>query len=55
MRAFKGDNPACQFEAGQQKNGDYFCWQCPLNAKMTPNLVYTLSQPNTSLEKESIK
>ena len=48
VRAFKGDNPACQFEAGQQKNGDCFCWQCPLNAKMAPNLVYTLSQPNTS-------
>ena len=24
VRAFKGDNLACQFEAGQQKNGDYF-------------------------------
>ena len=51
MRAFKGDDPACKFEAGQQKNGDYFCWKCPLNAKMAPNLVYTLSQPYTSLEK----
>ena len=50
VRAFKGDNPACQFKAGQQKNGDYFCWQCPLNAEMAANLVYTLSQPNTSLE-----
>ena len=50
MRAFKGDNPACQFEASQQKNGDYICWQCPLNAKMAPNVVYTLSQPHTSLE-----
>ena len=24
-RIFKGDNPACQLEAGHQKNGDYFC------------------------------
>ena len=51
VRAFKGDNLACQFEAGQQKNGDYFCWHCPLSAKMAPTLVYVLSQPNTSLEK----
>ena len=51
VRAFKGDSPACQLEAGQQKNGDYFCWQCPLNAKMAPNLVCTLFQPNPSLEK----
>ena len=49
-RIFKGDNPACQLEAGQQKNGDGFSWQCPLNHKMSPNLVYTLSQPNFSLE-----
>ena len=49
-RIFKRDNPACQLEAGHQKNGDYFCWQCPLNAKMSSNLVYTLSQTNFSLE-----
>ena len=47
---FKGDNPACQLEAGHQKNGDYFCWQLLLNPKMFLNLVYTLSQPNFSLE-----
>ena len=49
-RISKGDNPACRLEAGHQKNGDYFCWQCPLNAKMSSDLVYTLSQPNFSLE-----
>ena len=47
---FEGDYPACQLEAGHQKNGDYFCWQCPLNAKMSSNLVYTISQPNFLLE-----
>ena len=51
VRAFKGGNPACQFKASQQKNGDYFCWQRPLNATMTPNLVCTPSQPNRSLKK----
>ena len=35
---FKRDNPACQLEAGHQKNGNYFCWKCPLNAKMSSNL-----------------
>ena len=49
-RIFKGDNPACQLEAGHQKNGDYFRWQCPLNANISSDLVYTLSQPNFSLE-----
>ena len=49
-RIFKGDNPECQLEIDQQKNGDYFCWQCPLNAKILSKLVYTLSQPNFSLE-----
>ena len=38
VRAFKGDSPACQFEAGQQKNGDYFCWQCPLT--LSPVLLH---------------
>ena len=45
----------CQFEAGQQRNGHYFCLQCPLNAKKAPNLVYAMSQPNTSLEKIKTK
>jgi len=49
MRIFKGDKPASQFESGQQKNGDYFCWQCPMYAKLSSNLVYTLSLPNISL------
>ena len=49
-RIFKGDNPACQLEAGHQKNGDFFRWQCPLNANISSDLVYTLSQPNFSLE-----
>ena len=49
MRVFKGDNPAAQFESGQQKNGDYFCWQCPLYAPLSPNIVYTLSLPHLSL------
>ena len=49
MRVFKGDNPAVQLERGQQNNGDYFCWQCPLFANNSPNIVHTMSLPNLSL------
>ena len=31
LRIFKGDSPAWQFEAGQQKGGNYFCCGCPIN------------------------
>ena len=50
MRVFKGDNPASQFEVGHQKNGDYFCWQCPLNAQLLPNIVHSLSLLVLSLQ-----
>ena len=48
IRIFKGDNPAALFESGQQKNGDYFCWQCLLFAALSPNIVHTMSLPNLS-------
>ena len=44
---FKGDNLAAQFQSGLQENGDYFCWQCPLFAPLSPNIVHTL--PNLPL------
>ena len=43
---FKGDNSAAQFESGQQKNDDYFCWQCRLLAPLSPNIAHTMSLPN---------
>jgi len=49
MRIFKGDNPAAQFEAGHQKNGDYFCWQCPLYAQLSACVAHTMSLPNLNL------
>ena len=49
MPIFKGDNPAFQFESGQQKNGDYFCWQCPLFAPLSPSIVHAMSLPHLSL------
>ena len=42
MQIFKGDNLAAQFQSGLQENGDYFCWQCPLFAPLSPNIVHTL-------------
>ena len=46
MNIFKGDNPAAQFESGQQKNDDHFCWQCWLLATLSPNIAHTMSLPN---------
>ena len=46
MEIFKGDNPAAQFESGQQKNDDYFCWQCRLLAPLSPNIAHMMSLPN---------
>ena len=31
IRAFKGDHPASQFEAGQQARGNYACLGCCIN------------------------
>ena len=33
MRIFKGDKPAAQFEAGQQKGGILYCFSCPSHAE----------------------
>ena len=38
-----------QFDSGQQKNGDYFCWQCPLFAPLSPSIVHAMSLPHLSL------
>ena len=45
MMIFKGDMPALQFEAGQQKGGDVFCWSCPIKANLCPNISYSYSLP----------
>ena len=43
---FKGDGPACQHKAGQQKGGHFFCWSCSLDIVRCTDLAYTL---NTSM------
>ena len=49
LRIFKGDKPACQLEAGQQKGGDYLCWLCGINATWVPNMYHAFNLPIYSL------
>ena len=46
---FHGDGPACQLEAGQQKNGRYPCWVCPANFDFGNDLAHMYSLPHLSL------
>ena len=41
MRFFKADGAACQFEAGQQKGGHYFCWMCDIHYYHVKDYVYS--------------
>ena len=41
MRIFKGDKPAAQFEAGQQKGGNFYCFSCPSHPEYASNYVHT--------------
>ena len=41
MRFFKPEGPACQFEAGQQKGGHYFCWTCDIHCSNVKDYVYS--------------
>ena len=49
IRVFKGDKPASQLEAGQQKGGDYFCWLCGINAALVPNMYHAFGRPVISI------
>ena len=50
MRVFKGDNPAVQLEAGQQKGGHYFCCVCGIKACFVKSLYHSLGLKYTSLQ-----
>ena len=41
MRFFKANGPACQFEAGHQKGGHYFCWTCDIHYSHVKDNVYS--------------
>ncbi|XP_057315536.1 uncharacterized protein LOC130656649 [Hydractinia symbiolongicarpus] len=52
LRIFKGDAPACQFEAGHQKGGHYFCWACGMHAERSKELVHIFNLSHTSLQQK---
>ena len=50
VRVFHGDGPACEMEAGQQKNGKSPCWICPANCDSASNLSCVLGLPHQDLQ-----
>ena len=50
MQIFKGDSPARQFEAGQQKEGNFFGCSCCIQGNFSANLRYTLQSNCLSLQ-----
>ena len=42
---FHGDGPACELDAGQQKNAKYSCWVCPANFDLGNYLAHMYSLP----------
>ena len=50
MRFFHGDSPSRQYEAGQQKGGNFYCAVCGANAHRVHELDYVFRCPHVSLE-----
>ena len=50
LRFFKGDGPASQFEAGQQKGGNYKCWACGIHVKNNSDYTFSRYLPLVSYE-----
>ena len=49
VRAFKGDHPTSQFEAGQQNGGNYACHGCCINSNCAKSLPYSFQCNTLSL------
>ena len=49
MRFFKGDEPSCQFESGQQRGGNYFCWICGISHERTAAYAHAAYRNNFSV------
>ena len=49
MRFFHGNSPSRQYEAGQQKGGNYYCAICGANAHRVYELNYAFRCPHISL------
>ena len=41
LRICKGDKPASQFKAGQQKVGNFYCFLCATNTENVSSYVHT--------------
>jgi hypothetical protein len=50
MKFFHGDSPSRQYEAGQQKGGNFYCAACGANAHRVHDLNYVFCCPHVSLE-----
>ena len=50
MRFFKGDGPAAQFEAGQQKGGHYKCCGCEIHIRNVRDYTYSKYLPYLSFD-----
>ena len=48
MRFFDGNSPSHQYEAGQQKGGNYYCAVCGANAHHVYELDYVFRCPHVS-------
>ena len=49
IRAFKGDHPASQFEAGQQKGRNYACHGCCINSHCIKSIPHSFKCPTINL------
>ena len=49
-RFFKGDSPGCQFEAGQQKGGNFFCTSCFIHSNHVKNICFSNKKEIMSLQ-----
>ena len=49
-RIFKGDDPAAQLEAGQQKGGNYYCWVCPVEASRANDIAHVMNKDYYSMQ-----
>ena len=49
-RFFKGDSPARQFEAGQQKGGNFFFTSCSIHSNHVKNICFSNTKEMMSLQ-----
>ena len=50
MRFFHGDSPACSFEIGHQKGGNYFCWDCGIFTEKSDDITHACYTDSQSIQ-----